>query len=86
MGASGRPNFKCNSAIDCMEFFTQSIEAWMQKTKYKEEKFYLMGHSLGAYLSISYALKYPENIEKLILFSPVGIPIITEAQKLENRV
>ena len=45
-----------------------------------------MGHSLGAYLAISYALKYPENIEKLILFSPVGIPIITEAQKLENRV
>jgi len=84
MGASGRPKFKINNGLDCIEFFTQSIEAFMQKTNYKEEPYYLMGHSLGAYVAISYSLKYPEKLEKLILFSPVGVPQMPENRKLEN--
>ena len=84
MGASGRPKFNVKNGLDCIEFFTQSIEAFMQKTNYKSEPYFLMGHSLGAYISISYSLKYPENIEKLILFSPVGVPKMPENRKLEN--
>ena len=34
----------------------------------------MCGHSLGGYVSTFYALRYPQNIKKLVLFSPVGIP------------
>jgi len=34
----------------------------------------LFGHSLGGYLSVAYAERYPERVEHLILCSPVGIP------------
>jgi len=34
----------------------------------------LVGHSLGAYFSIAYALKFPTRVSKLILLSPAGIP------------
>jgi pimeloyl-ACP methyl ester carboxylesterase len=37
-------------------------------------KFILAGHSFGGYFSILYALRYPEVVQKLLLFSPVGIP------------
>jgi len=33
----------------------------------------LIGHSLGAYFSVAYALKYPDRVHKLILLSPAGV-------------
>lgn len=35
------------------------------------DKMVLCGHSLGGYLSVCYAEKYPQRIEKLVLASPV---------------
>lgn len=34
-----------------------------------------MGHSFGAYVCGNYALKYPQNIKKVILLSPIGIKV-----------
>lgn len=34
----------------------------------------LCGHSLGGYLSVCYAEKYPQRIDKLVLASPVREP------------
>lgn len=34
----------------------------------------LVGHSLGAYMSVAYALKYPTRVSKLVLLSPAGVP------------
>ena len=34
----------------------------------------LVGHSLGAYLSVVYALRWPERVERLVLLSPAGVP------------
>lgn len=53
------------------DFFIDSIETWRHKRHL--DKFVLVGHSLGGYLSCRYALKYPERVEKLILVSPVGV-------------
>jgi cardiolipin-specific phospholipase len=38
------------------------------------EKMTLIGHSLGGYLTVAYALKYPTRVDKLILLSPAGVP------------
>ena len=53
-------------------FFIDSLEEWRDKMGL--EKMTLVGHSLGGYLSIAYALKYPTRVSKLILLSPAGIP------------
>jgi len=38
------------------------------------DKMALIGHSLGAYLSAAYALRYPDRVSRLILISPCGVP------------
>lgn len=76
-GLSSRPKlpkFKHVSLEDVEQveaFFIDSIEEW-RKTR-NIEKFKLIGHSFGGYLSSLYTLKYPEHVSKLILISPVGV-------------
>ncbi|KAF8985014.1 hypothetical protein BGZ46_006304 [Entomortierella lignicola] len=88
MGGSSRPDFKFKHSSktsikdvvrDSEDFFIEGLEEWRQIQRI--EKMVLVGHSLGGYLSVAYALKYPERVEKLILVSPVGIPENPEAQK-----
>jgi len=55
------------------------------KSTYDISKFRLIGHCLGANLAIHLAVKYPENISKLILLAPsinlkIGDGIITKKQ------
>lgn len=45
---------------------------WRQANKV--DKMVLCGHSLGGYLSVCYAEKYPQRIDKLVLASPVRFP------------
>ena len=53
-------------------FFIDSLEEW--RTKMGLKSMTIVGHSLGAYLSVAYALKYPERVHKLVLLSPAGVP------------
>jgi len=53
-------------------FFVDSLEEWREKMKL--EKMTLVGHSLGAYMSVAYALKYPTRVSRLVLLSPAGVP------------
>ncbi|KAJ7579240.1 Alpha/Beta hydrolase protein [Mycena floridula] len=53
-------------------FFVDSLEDW--RVKMGLEKMTLIGHSLGAYFSVVYALRYPTRVNKLILLSPAGVP------------
>jgi cardiolipin-specific phospholipase len=62
---SGRVN-------EAESFFIDSLEEWREKMRM--EKMTLVGHSLGAYLSVAYALRYPTRVSKLILLSPAGVP------------
>lgn len=52
-------------------FFVQSLEEW--RTKMGLDKMTLIGHSLGAYFSVVYALQYPDRVNRLILLSPAGV-------------
>jgi cardiolipin-specific phospholipase len=87
MGRSSRPPFKIHAKDrqgkieEAESWFVDALEEW--RVKRKLEKFTLLGHSLGGYMAVAYALKYPGRLEKLILASPVGIPEDPWAMKAE---
>lgn len=78
MGNSMRPSFRIHAKdpagkiTEAENWFIDALEEWRKIRKL--EKFTLLGHSLGGYLAVSYALKYPGRLNKLILASPVGVP------------
>ncbi|KAJ7283927.1 Alpha/Beta hydrolase protein [Mycena rebaudengoi] len=80
MGRSARVPFTIKShrkdiqgrVREAESFFVDSLEEW--RIKMKLEQMTLVGHSLGAYFSVVYALKYPSRVNKLILLSPAGVP------------
>jgi cardiolipin-specific phospholipase len=79
MGRSSRPSFDVVKAKDregkareAESWFVDALEEW--RVKRGIDKMTLMGHSLGGYMAVCYALKYPGHLNKLILASPVGIP------------
>ncbi|KKK17168.1 hypothetical protein P175DRAFT_0516266 [Aspergillus ochraceoroseus IBT 24754] len=78
MGRSTRPNFRIKAKAreaaikEAEDWFVDALEEW--RVKRKIERFTLLGHSMGGYIAVNYALKYPGHLNKLILASPVGIP------------
>ena len=78
MGRSSRPPFRMKSKkredqiTEAEDWFADSLEEW--RVKKKINKMTLLGHSMGGYMAVAYALKYPGRLNKLILASPVGIP------------
>ena len=80
MGRSARVPFRIRAKRDNIServreaesFFVESLEEWRERTGL--EKMTLIGHSLGAYFSTVYALRYPQRVHKLILLSPAGVP------------
>ena len=80
MGRSARVPFQVKAKREDIDervreaesFFIDSLEQWRQKMGL--ESMTLIGHSLGGYLSVAYALRYPTRVNKLILLSPAGVP------------
>lgn len=78
MGRSSRPPFKMHSKTreeqihEAEDWFVDSLEEWRKKKNI--DKMTLVAHSMGGYMAVCYALKYPGHLNKLILASPVGIP------------
>ena len=80
MGRSARPAFrihakdKAGKINEAESWFVDALEAWRVERGIPMGGMTLVGHSLGGYLAVAYALKYPGRLDKLILASPVGIP------------
>jgi cardiolipin-specific phospholipase len=78
MGRSSRPPFTIRAKdhdakiTEAENWFIDALEEW--RVRKEIDKFTLIGHSLGGYMAVAYALKYPGHLKKLILASPVGIP------------
>lgn len=77
-GRSTRAQFDFTGDVEGQ--FVDSIEKWRQKQGIN--KFILLGHSFGGYLSASYALKHPERVSHIILADPWGVQ---DRQNAPNR-
>merc|ERR1719399_1927027 len=53
-------------------YAVDSLELWRQRMGLP--KMVLLGHSIGGYLSVAYAERHAEHLERVILASPVGLP------------
>ncbi|KRX10757.1 hypothetical protein PPERSA_04924 [Pseudocohnilembus persalinus] len=71
MGLSSRPKFNYVNFQDNLDFFIKTIEKYTEMAEL--DKFILVGHSFGGYISTRYAIQNPEKVEKLYLISPLGV-------------
>ena len=56
--------------------FVEALEKW--RLGVGLDKFILLGHSLGGFLSCAYAMKHPSRVRHLILVDPWGFPVCPE--------
>lgn len=86
-GASSRPYFLADTQEEAENFHIQALEKWREKMGL--EKMTLIGHSFGGYVSAKYTISHPDRVERLILWSPLGVenepPNLTEKLKLTIR-
>jgi pimeloyl-ACP methyl ester carboxylesterase len=52
--------------VDCLHEFLTTL---------KLRQVYLVGHSLGAWIAVSYALKYPDSVTGIVAISPEGFSL-----------
>lgn len=69
-GRSDRPVFTGTTAEESLDWYLGSLRACFRSLKLR--KFVLCGHSLGGYLSLEYAKRYPAQVERLMLISPAA--------------
>ncbi|CAN8071649.1 unnamed protein product [Agarophyton chilense] len=69
-GRSERPPFRGSSAHDSVQWFLQSLSAVIDALCLPV--FTLVGHSLGAYLSIEYTKQHPDRVRHLVMLSPAA--------------
>ena len=72
-GRSSRPDL-IQDGEQAEDKFVHYIEEWRKMMGL--DKMILLGHSLGGYIVMAYALKHPERIKHLILSDPWGFAIL----------
>ncbi|TYZ69381.1 hypothetical protein PybrP1_010240 [[Pythium] brassicae (nom. inval.)] len=70
-GRSDRPDFASYEQEAADSIFVNGIEEWRKEVQL--EKFFLCGHSMGAMFASSYAVRFPDQVEHLVLVSPAGV-------------
>lgn len=65
------------SAEEAEGFFVEPLAEWvdvMRGVERFEGGLHVVGHSMGALLSVAFTLRYPRLVKNLVLVSPVGMP------------
>lgn len=76
-GASSRPLQFPSKVQPATEFFINSLAHALPQllpSAYVNQPISIAAHSFGAYLATEFAIKYPHQVNSLILASPVGLP------------
>ena len=60
-----------SAARRAQRFWIDSLENW--RSAMQIERFAVVGHSLGAYVALSFALERPRRVSRLVLVSPFGL-------------
>ncbi|GLD99988.1 hypothetical protein PINS_up008716 [Pythium insidiosum] len=71
VGRSDRPDFPFKDYDSADEFIVHAFEDWRKEIGL--EKFNLCAHSMGAIFASSYALRFPDRVNHLVLASPAGV-------------
>jgi pimeloyl-ACP methyl ester carboxylesterase len=71
-GASDRVPFTAATTAEAEEYFLAALERWREAQGL--ESMFVIGHSMGGYLSAAYALRHPHRVRHLVLASPGGVP------------
>jgi len=62
-----------NNPDVALQYYMDVLRQWKEQTLPDDERVYLAGHSFGAHLSAHYALKYPQDVDHLVLLDPWGV-------------
>eukprot|EP01116_Phalansterium_solitarium_P020757 TRINITY_DN6217_c0_g2_i1.p1 TRINITY_DN6217_c0_g2~~TRINITY_DN6217_c0_g2_i1.p1 ORF type:complete len:244 (-),score=67.81 TRINITY_DN6217_c0_g2_i1:6-737(-) len=83
-GRSSRavPQAGLRTAEQAEAYFVETIDAWCAANQL--DRFALLGHSFGGYLSALYAIKHPNKIAKLIMADPWGVPPPPPPEQLQK--
>ena len=75
-GGSSRPNWNArpddHDTSQSADFFVDSLREFCVQEQLSS--FTFVGHSLGGLLATEYAMKFPDDVERLFLLSPAGFP------------
>uniref|UniRef100_A0A3B5MGB3 1-acylglycerol-3-phosphate O-acyltransferase ABHD5 n=1 Tax=Xiphophorus couchianus TaxID=32473 RepID=A0A3B5MGB3_9TELE len=82
-GQSTRPVFSTDP-LEAEAQFVESIEQW--RAKVGVESMIILGHNLGGFLAVSYAIKYPARLKHLILVEPWGFPEVQETMEADRPI
>lgn len=76
-GESKSPNihFSIDLEVQCLAEYLDTL---------KLRDVYLVGHSLGGWVAASYAVKYPDRVQGLILLAPEGVNAPGQQQRLRE--
>jgi Predicted hydrolases or acyltransferases (alpha/beta hydrolase superfamily) len=67
-GDSERPNihYSIDLEVECLAQYLDTL---------KLREVYLIGHSVGGWVAASYAIKYPDRVQGLVLLAPEGVKV-----------
>jgi pimeloyl-ACP methyl ester carboxylesterase len=71
LGLSDKVDVEISDTQAIIGYFVEGVEKIRQF--YKHTKMTMVAHSLGAYVCMLYASAYKHFVEKLVMFSPIGI-------------
>lgn len=59
-----------NAAVDLDDFYVTFVDKFLEKIEV--DQFYLLGNSMGGWITWQYASEFPQKVEKMILLNAAG--------------